>query len=64
MKSEARTLKPATDLVVQPAQVIALNVPQKPRARHRWLRPPLQRLIPASCGVISQIGRASCSERV
>jgi len=52
MKSEARTLKPTTELAVQPAQVIALNVPQKPRARQRWLRPLLQRLIPASCGVI------------
>ncbi|MBK0094797.1 nitrate ABC transporter permease [Erwinia sp. S63] len=52
MKSEARTLKPATPVVAQPAQVIALNVPQKPRARQRWLQPLLQRLIPASCGVI------------
>ena len=52
MKSEARTLKPATPVVAQPAQVIALKVPQKPRARQRWLQPLLQRLIPASCGVI------------
>ncbi|WP_058960202.1 nitrate ABC transporter permease [Type-E symbiont of Plautia stali] len=52
MKSEARTLKPATPVVALPAQVIALNVPKKPRARQRWLQPLLQRLIPASCGVI------------
>ena len=52
MKSEARTLKPAAPVVAQPAQVIALKVPQNPRVRQRWLQPLLQRLIPASCGVI------------
>jgi nitrate/nitrite transport system permease protein len=51
MKSEARTLNPAP-ISAQPAQVIALNVTPAPRKRGRRLRPLLQRLIPACCGMI------------
>ncbi|EJL82214.1 nitrate ABC transporter permease [Pantoea sp. GM01] len=51
MKSEARTLHSAP-ITAQPAQVIALKVAPAPRRRQRRLRPLLQRLIPASFGII------------
>ncbi|NWA61666.1 nitrate ABC transporter permease [Pantoea sp. B9002] len=51
MKSEARKLH-ADPRAAQPAQVIALKVTPAPRPRQRWLRPLLQRLIPAGCGII------------
>ena len=51
MKSEARTLN-AAPIAAQPAQVIALKVTPAPRRGQRWLHPLLQRLIPASCGLI------------
>jgi len=52
MKNQARTLNHVTDVAKAPAQVIALNIPRAPRARSRWLRPLLQRLIPACCGLL------------
>ncbi len=51
MKSEARSLNTAP-IAAPPAQVIALKVTPAPRRGQRWLRPLLQRLIPASCGLI------------
>ncbi|MDY0926559.1 nitrate ABC transporter permease [Enterobacter sp. CFBP8995] len=51
MKSEARTFNTAP-IAAKPAQVIALKVAPAPRRRQGWLRPLLQRLIPASCGII------------
>jgi len=51
MKTHARTLSP-TPAATPAAQVIALKVAQAPRARQPRLRPLLQRLIPALCGMI------------
>ncbi len=51
MKTHARTLSP-TPAATPAAQVIALKVAQAPRARQPQLRPLLQRLIPALCGII------------
>ena len=51
MKSNARTLNSAP-AATPAAQVITLPVAQAPRARQVWLRPLLQRLVPALCGLI------------
>ena len=52
MKSEARTLKPPVSAAAPTAQVITLKVQTAPSVRQQWLRPLLQRLIPAGCGIL------------
>ncbi|MEG3128196.1 nitrate ABC transporter permease [Pantoea cypripedii] len=52
MKSEARTLKPPVSAAAPTAQVITLKVQTAPSVRQPWLRPLLQRLIPAGCGIL------------
>lgn len=52
MKTQVRTLIRESDSPSPAAQVVALNAPQAARPRPRRLRPLLQRLIPAACGVL------------
>ncbi|QDY42194.1 nitrate ABC transporter permease [Candidatus Pantoea soli] len=52
MKTQVRTLIRESDSPSPAAQVVALNAPQTARPRPRRLRPLLQRLIPAACGVL------------
>ncbi|MFT4272182.1 MAG: nitrate ABC transporter permease [Pantoea sp.] len=52
MKSEARSLTPPVSAAAPTAQVIPLKAQSRSGARQPWLRPLLQRLIPASCGIL------------
>ncbi|ERK17957.1 Nitrate ABC transporter, permease protein [Pantoea sp. AS-PWVM4] len=52
MKSEARSLTPPVSAAAPTAQVIPLKAPGRSGVRQPRLRPLLQRLIPASCGIL------------
>lgn len=52
MKSEARSLTSPVSTAAPTAQVIPLKTTSPASARQPWLRPLLQRLIPASCGML------------
>jgi nitrate/nitrite transport system permease protein len=52
MKSEVRTLKSPVSAAAPTAQVITLKVTRAAGVHQPWLRPLLQRLIPAGCGIL------------